>query len=217
MGRKNHLNVLYAWSVIRNFRLLYAKHSYRVSGLELENALSAAAANTGDPSRARELEHFQNRNLFKGIVYYDQNTSSAKAPTNPFDPFRHMNHALYEKEFSAKSLSRPPVLLAGGFEAWARYRGADGVEGSMVNAGSDKTEMQDSTDKTEVEDLPVEGTIEVNNGDVRARDIRRHSLKRSGVEQTRIYDGSADRRQQPTRTAQDYVCIYVHWFTLIAK
>ncbi|OZJ05342.1 hypothetical protein BZG36_01577 [Bifiguratus adelaidae] len=69
---------------------------------------------------------FSARSNFDLVVYYDQNTSSVADATSQFDLLRILKHAIYTTEFH-KTLSRVPVLLSGGFEAWRKYTGDAGV------------------------------------------------------------------------------------------
>lgn len=67
---------------------------------------------------------FVNRHYCDLIVYYDQ--SSTTIPTSYNEPLRNLKVAIYENEFS-KTLQRVPVLLTGGFDAWAQQIGDRGI------------------------------------------------------------------------------------------
>ncbi|KAG2212280.1 hypothetical protein INT47_001639 [Mucor saturninus] len=65
---------------------------------------------------------FSNRQQFDLIVYYDQNSISAANSV----PLRNLHSAIYEMEFQ-KTLSRTPMMLAGGFDAWRSTVGEKGI------------------------------------------------------------------------------------------
>ena len=46
-----------------------------------------------------------------------------------------LSKAIYEREFS-KPLKRAPLILVGGFEAWKKEIGQDGIAGTVVASGS---------------------------------------------------------------------------------
>jgi ubiquitin carboxyl-terminal hydrolase 8 len=63
---------------------------------------------------------FAGRNQFDIVVYYDQNSQSEHLVLN------HLREAIYIHEYG-KLLQRPPVMLAGGFEAWKQMIGDRGI------------------------------------------------------------------------------------------
>ncbi|KAG0169485.1 ubiquitin-specific protease doa4 [Apophysomyces sp. BC1015] len=70
-----------------------------------------------------EQQTFAKRNQFDVVVCYDQNSRSIQQAN---EPLRNLKAAIYELEFST-TLSRIPMMLAGGFDAWKAAIGDHGV------------------------------------------------------------------------------------------
>jgi hypothetical protein len=107
--------------------------SRRIRGREIEDALSLAPRH--------ETSYFASRHYYDMVVVYDR--SSTSFPTAPpsstsSDAQRvlwNLWTAIYEREFT-KPLKRQPVLLAGGWEAWEKQVGPEGIVGSAVAEAS---------------------------------------------------------------------------------
>ncbi|KAF8937450.1 ubiquitin-specific protease doa4 [Haplosporangium gracile] len=80
-----------------------------------------------NPSEERQL--FADRASFDLVIYYDQNSQEKEHSPTLTTLFR----ALHDLEFE-KPLSRRPVLLIGGFDAWLDCAGMDWVEGRDVDS-----------------------------------------------------------------------------------
>ncbi|KAF9178547.1 ubiquitin-specific protease doa4 [Haplosporangium sp. Z 767] len=76
-----------------------------------------------------ERRVFMERATFDLVVYYDQN--STEIPSS--GPLCNLTRALHDLEFE-RPLSRRPVLLVGGFDAWLECAGINWVEGHDVDA-----------------------------------------------------------------------------------
>lgn len=89
----------------------------RVTGQTIEDSLAVAPRH--------EWALFTNREKFDLVVLYD-NASEAFGPAG--SPLAALVKAIYETEFR-KMLKKSPVQLVGGFEAWKKEFGREGVEG----------------------------------------------------------------------------------------
>lgn len=79
-----------------------------------------------NPQEERQL--FADRASFDLVIYYDQNSQEKEHSSTLTTLFR----ALHDLEFE-RPLSRRPVLLIGGFDAWLDCAGMDWVEGQDVD------------------------------------------------------------------------------------
>ncbi|KAG0284703.1 ubiquitin-specific protease doa4 [Linnemannia gamsii] len=107
-----------------------AKSMVNVEPLALRDGVSAKTiAEQGlfnNPLEERKL--FADRASFDLVIYYDQNSQEKEHSPPLITLFR----ALHDLEFDTV-LSRRPVLLIGGFDAWLDCAGMDWVEGQDVD------------------------------------------------------------------------------------
>lgn len=98
---------------------------------KLEDSLSLS------PDSQRKA--FESRDHFDLVVVYDANTTSWPKKGSAPTPLSRLWDIIYEHEF-AKKLERTPVMLTGGYRAWAefqKYRQArHNQAASAVNGGS---------------------------------------------------------------------------------
>ncbi|GAA5843592.1 hypothetical protein JCM11251_007125 [Rhodosporidiobolus azoricus] len=100
-----------------------------IKSTEIEDSLSL-----GPP---HEAAIFSARNFYDIVVMYDR--SSTTLPTSPPTSTSseaqrvlwNLGSAIYEREFY-KSLKRQPLLLRGGWEAWEKQVGVQGIVGTAV-------------------------------------------------------------------------------------
>ncbi|GAA5908331.1 hypothetical protein JCM6882_006804, partial [Rhodosporidiobolus microsporus] len=84
-----------------------------------------------------EAAIFSSRNFYDIVVIYDRSSSSlpTTAPTSTSSDAQrvlwNLGSAIYEREFY-KSLKRQPLLLRGGWEAWEKQVGVQGIAGKAV-------------------------------------------------------------------------------------
>ncbi|KAG0065974.1 ubiquitin-specific protease doa4 [Linnemannia elongata] len=106
------------------------KSIVNVEPLALRDGVSAKViAEQGlfnNPQEERQL--FADRASFDLVIYYDQNSQEKEHSSTLTTLFR----ALHDLEFE-RPLSRRPVLLIGGFDAWLDCAGMDWVEGRDVD------------------------------------------------------------------------------------
>ncbi|KAH7049928.1 hypothetical protein BKA57DRAFT_393347 [Linnemannia elongata] len=106
------------------------KSIVNVEPLALRDGVSAKViAEQGlfnNPQEERQL--FADRASFDLVIYYDQNSQEKEHSSTLTTLFR----ALHDLEFE-RPLSRRPVLLIGGFDAWLDCAGMDWVEGQDVD------------------------------------------------------------------------------------
>ncbi|KAL6714448.1 ubiquitin-specific protease doa4 [Lecanora helva] len=95
----------------------------------------------------KEQSHFERRNEFDMVVYYDQTTLSERfltgAPSGTgADALRALHDTLYEFN-DYKPLRRPPLLLKGGLDAWIDLVGPQALTTSRTAAvvGSTRARM----------------------------------------------------------------------------
>jgi len=81
-----------------------------------------------------EVSLFDQREQFDLVVYYDQSTRSTRFLREQQNvPLKHLYDALYEYNHE-KPLQYPPILLAGGMEAWTDLVGPGGLQMSDTAA-----------------------------------------------------------------------------------
>ncbi|KAF9393629.1 hypothetical protein BGZ94_006766, partial [Podila epigama] len=98
-----------------------------------------------------EQDAFRDRHKFDLVIYYDQETTEIQKVGTLANLFR----ALHELEFE-KPLTRMPVLLIGGFNAWMNCAGMDWVEGTGVDAAR-KKKIEPSPEPTSIVSPPRMG------------------------------------------------------------
>ncbi|CAG8514277.1 10674_t:CDS:2 [Acaulospora morrowiae] len=90
-----------------------------ISSIDIEARLSLS------PKHERDL--FSNRHAFDLIVYHDQDSVCLNKSIYNGNVMHNLFKAITETEFK-KRLPREPVLLNGGFKAWVRLVGNNGIE-----------------------------------------------------------------------------------------
>ncbi|KAF8447100.1 hypothetical protein BDZ91DRAFT_702920 [Kalaharituber pfeilii] len=104
-----------------------------ISGDELEESYEISISSS---------EHglFSKRHQFDLVVYYDQKTPSdsflsERTNKEPFIYLQRLHRALCQYSFT-KPLKRPPVLLAGGLDAWVNMFGQSSLKTGETSFGS---------------------------------------------------------------------------------
>jgi hypothetical protein len=90
---------------------------YGVTGAALHPRISSPPAQ----------EAFSTRNAFDLVVIYQSSLAYPPTSAKGSTPAEKLATALYEREFSSRSLQRSPVVLNGGWEAWETEKDGPGL------------------------------------------------------------------------------------------
>ncbi|KAI9835887.1 MAG: hypothetical protein M1819_001785 [Sarea resinae] len=168
---------------------------------------------------------FERRDQFDLVVYYGQSTSSnqylSNAPSNSEAlALKALHAALYEFSFE-KHLRRPPILLAGGLEAWIDLVGAQALSISDTMSSGNKGSIGPGKKSRPIGRVPMASTtssLQVKRQRVREYNPLNAEEERAWLEQARTESGPStegqeadtDQDVEPVRTPADEAIPIVH-------